>query len=95
MPELPTIAEVAVPGFEAVSSYSLYLPAGVPPAIVRNINTAMIQAMQSADAHKAVILEGAEVAPPHTPQELRVKFERDFVEVEKITRELYGVRHDN
>ena len=87
MPELPTIAEVAVPGFEAVSSYSLYVPTGVPPAIIRRVNAALIQAMQSADTQKAVLAEGADMVPVLSPPELRVKLERDFVEMEKVIRE--------
>ncbi len=87
MPELPAIVEAAVPGFEAVSSYSLYVPAGVSPAIVRSVNTAMIQAMQSTDAQKALLAEGAEVAPALTPEELCAKLERDFVDMEKVIRE--------
>lgn len=86
MPELPTIAEAALPGFEAVSSYSLYVPAGVAPSIIRSINTAMAQAMQSAEARKSVMAEGAEIAPALTPEELRAKFEREFVEMEKVVR---------
>lgn len=86
MPDLPTMAEAALPGFEAVSYYSLYGPTGVAPAIVRSINAVMVQAMQSPEAQRAVSAEGAEVAPPLTPDELRAKFERDFVEMEKVVR---------
>jgi tripartite-type tricarboxylate transporter receptor subunit TctC len=86
MPELPTIAETALPGFEAVSSYSLYAPAGVAPAIIRGINTVMARAMQAPEAQKSVKAEGAEIAPAHTPDELRAKFEREFVEMEKVVR---------
>jgi tripartite-type tricarboxylate transporter receptor subunit TctC len=37
-PELPTIAESGVPGYEAVSWYGLYVPAHTPPDIVKKIN---------------------------------------------------------
>jgi tripartite-type tricarboxylate transporter receptor subunit TctC len=86
MADLPTIAEAAVPGFEAVSSYYLFVPAGVAPEIVQRVNAAMVQAMRSPEAQKAVLAEGAEVAPVHTPQELAVLLGRDYAEMEKTVR---------
>jgi len=38
LPDIPTIAESGVPGFEAVSWFGLYGPAGMPPAVVAKIN---------------------------------------------------------
>ncbi|MBT2299481.1 tripartite tricarboxylate transporter substrate binding protein [Variovorax paradoxus] len=38
MPELPTIAEQGLPGFEAVSWYALMAPAGTPKAVVDRLN---------------------------------------------------------
>jgi tripartite-type tricarboxylate transporter receptor subunit TctC len=38
MPELPTIAEQGMPGFEAVSWYALMAPAGTPKAVVDRLN---------------------------------------------------------
>ena len=37
-PELPTIAESGLPGYQAVSWFGLFAPAGTPPDIVRKIN---------------------------------------------------------
>ncbi|MBU1358148.1 MAG: tripartite tricarboxylate transporter substrate binding protein [Gammaproteobacteria bacterium] len=39
LPDVPTIAEQGMPGFEAVSWYALMAPAGTPPAIVDRLNT--------------------------------------------------------
>lgn len=38
LPNIPTVAESGVPGFEAVSWFGLYAPAGTPAAIVNKIN---------------------------------------------------------
>ncbi len=86
MAELPTLAEAGVPGFEAVSSYYLFVPAGVSMEIVQRINTAMVQAMRSPEAQKAVLAEGAEVAPAQSPQELATLLSRDYAELEKAVR---------
>jgi tripartite-type tricarboxylate transporter receptor subunit TctC len=39
LPDVPTVAESGLPGFEAVSWFGLYGPAGMPPDIVARINT--------------------------------------------------------
>jgi tripartite-type tricarboxylate transporter receptor subunit TctC len=38
LPEIPTVAESGVPGYEAVSWFGLFGPAGIPPAVVAKIN---------------------------------------------------------
>ena len=37
-PDLPTVAEAAFPGFEAVTWYGLFVPAGTPAAIIARLN---------------------------------------------------------
>ena len=39
-PELPTIAETALPGFEAVLHYGIVAPAGTPKPIIAKLNAA-------------------------------------------------------
>src|SRR4029079_7231517 len=46
-PDLPTIAEVALPGFEAVLHYGIVAPAGTPKPIVEKLNAAQQQAVTS------------------------------------------------
>ena len=45
-PDLPTIAEAGVPGFQAVAWNALVGPAGMPPAIVKRLNTVFVETMQ-------------------------------------------------
>jgi tripartite-type tricarboxylate transporter receptor subunit TctC len=47
MPEVPTIAEAGVPGYEATSWYGVLGPAGLPPDVVAKLNrelTAIVRA---------------------------------------------------
>ena len=46
LPEVPTIAESGVPGFESTSWFGLLGPAGLPPAIARQIHGAIAEAMR-------------------------------------------------
>ena len=82
-PDVPTVSESGLPGFELTNSYGFFAPAGTPMAIVGKINAAVIQVMHSPETRKALAADGAEAAPPATPEEFRAKFERDYAELEK------------
>jgi tripartite-type tricarboxylate transporter receptor subunit TctC len=49
LPEVPTVAESGLPGFESVASYALLVPAGTPKDVVAYLNRETVAALQSAD----------------------------------------------
>jgi tripartite-type tricarboxylate transporter receptor subunit TctC len=59
-PELPTIAEAALPGFEAVLHYGIVAPAGTPKPIVDKLNAALRQAVMSDDMKQKLAADGTE-----------------------------------
>ncbi|HEY0339090.1 MAG TPA: tripartite tricarboxylate transporter substrate binding protein [Burkholderiales bacterium] len=60
VPELPTIAESAVRGFEAGTWYGLLAPAGAPREIVSRLNRAVVQIVQLPDVREKLAAQGAE-----------------------------------
>jgi tripartite-type tricarboxylate transporter receptor subunit TctC len=60
VPELPTIAESAVRGFEAGTWYGLLAPAGTPREIVTRLNRAVVQIVQFPDVREKLAAQGAE-----------------------------------
>ena len=56
LPDIPTIAESGLPGFEAVSWFGLFAPAGTPPAIVGQLN-ALTQQVLAEPAFRAAVLD--------------------------------------
>jgi tripartite-type tricarboxylate transporter receptor subunit TctC len=54
-PELPTVDESGVPGFEAVSWYGIFAPAGTPKAVLAQINADVQQVWSSEEFQKQVI----------------------------------------
>jgi tripartite-type tricarboxylate transporter receptor subunit TctC len=60
IPEVPTIAESGVPGFEATQWYGLVAPAHTPPAIVEQIATAVQRALARPDVSQHLVTEGAQ-----------------------------------
>jgi tripartite-type tricarboxylate transporter receptor subunit TctC len=65
-PELPTVAEAGVPGFEADQWYGITGPAGIDPAIAARLNEEINKALASSDVKARLEKEGgaAMQAPP-------------------------------
>jgi len=62
LPDIPTINESGLPGFEASSWFGVLAPAGTPAPIVARINTEVNKWLQSADAREKLLGQGAEAA---------------------------------
>ena len=62
LPSVPTIAEVALPGYEATSFWGLLAPAKTPADIVRKLNAAAIDALKNTELRGAYIRQGNEPA---------------------------------
>ena len=59
-PELPTIAEAALPGYEAVLHYGIIAPAGTPKPYVTKLNAALRQAVMSDELKQKLAADGTE-----------------------------------
>jgi len=68
LPELPTLAESGLPGFEASSWFGILAPAGTPKAIVDKINGAVAAWLATPEAKEKLLSQGAIAAggPPET-----------------------------
>ncbi len=85
-PEIPTIAEQGVPGFEAVLRYALVAPAGVPRPIIDKLNKALNAALATAEVRKRLALEGAEPVSG-TPEEYAADLDKEFTLWAKVVKE--------
>jgi tripartite-type tricarboxylate transporter receptor subunit TctC len=66
MPAVPTMAEAGLPGFEMVNWFGLWMPAGVPPEVVRKVHAAVASAVNEPDVRQqfgALGLEGVAMPP--------------------------------
>lgn len=61
-PDLPTVAESGVPGFEAVGWQGMLAPAGTPPAIVQMLHSAVAEAMQEPELNNRLREMGLHVS---------------------------------
>jgi tripartite-type tricarboxylate transporter receptor subunit TctC len=62
MPEVPTIAEQGLPGFEVVSWTGVAAPAKTPPAIIKRLHSEIVKIVNTPDMQKFMTNQGAEVA---------------------------------
>ena len=60
LPEVPTIAEAGVPGFEIVGWYGIVGPAGMPKDVVTRLNTELARALKTPEVRERMLREGAE-----------------------------------
>ena len=63
LPELPTIAEAGVPGFEYTIWYALFAPAATPPEIVQRISRDLQRALADPEVARQLSEQGNEPAP--------------------------------
>jgi tripartite-type tricarboxylate transporter receptor subunit TctC len=68
-PEIPTLAEQGLPGFEAVSWFSLMAPANLSPVIQRRLNQLTRQALENPEVKNRLLASALEPAPG-SPQDL-------------------------
>jgi tripartite-type tricarboxylate transporter receptor subunit TctC len=84
-PDVPTVAEAALPGFEAVLHYGIVAPAGTPRPAVDRLNAAMRTALASPDVLARLDTDGAEVFPS-TPEEYAADIDREEKKWSEIVR---------
>ena len=68
LPEVPTIAESGVPGFEAVAAFGIVAPAATPREVIARLNTEVNKAIRLPDMQERFAQQGA-IPAPGTPEE--------------------------
>ncbi len=75
-PDLPTVAESGLPGFDAVLTYGLLAPAGTPRPIIERLNKELRAALASNEVKQRLIADGAEPMPT-SPEEHAAVIDRE------------------
>jgi tripartite-type tricarboxylate transporter receptor subunit TctC len=78
LPDVPTAAESAVPGYEAVLHYGIVAPAGTPKPIIAKLNAALREAVASPEVHDKLATEGAEPLGS-TPEQYAQDIDREEI----------------
>jgi tripartite-type tricarboxylate transporter receptor subunit TctC len=93
LPELPTIAEAGVPGYEFTTWYGVLAPAGTPIDVINVLHDHIVKAVRAPDLAQRFANEGAEViASP--PAQLASHIKAELARWAKVVKESEGLRAD-
>jgi tripartite-type tricarboxylate transporter receptor subunit TctC len=84
LPEVPTVAEAGVPGYEAVSWIGMVAPAGLPAPVMDKLWGAVHSSMQDKAVVDNLVGGGSEIVASK-PQEFRAVIERDYAKYGKLS----------
>ena len=85
-PNIPTIAEAGLPGFEATSWFALMAPAGMPKDVLARINAETIRVMTLPDVKEKLSTLGLDAAPA-SPESLASLIQVETVKWAKVVKE--------
>jgi tripartite-type tricarboxylate transporter receptor subunit TctC len=85
VPDLPTIAESGVPGYDSVAWFGVLAPAGTPPAIVKKLNAEIIKVLKSPDVAQRLSSQGAEPAY-NTPEQFSAYIKTEMGKWAKVVK---------
>jgi len=86
LPEVPTMAESGLPGFDATAWYSIVVPAGTPKAIISRLHAELVKILKTPDIRERLISEGADVETS-TPEELAAFVRAEIPKWSKAVRD--------
>ena len=87
LPDLPTLAETGVPGFDVALRYGLAAPAGTPRPIIERLNKELNAALASDEVKKRLVSEGAD-ALPGTPEAYAADIDQEETKWSVLVRKL-------
>ena len=89
-PELPTIAESGLTGFEVKSWNGVVVPTGTPKEIIARLNTEIVRILRQPELREKFLVQGVELVPT-TPEEFGAFIKQDIAKWAKVIQ-LSGAR---
>jgi tripartite-type tricarboxylate transporter receptor subunit TctC len=85
VPDLPTMAEAGLPGFDISTWYGLFAPAGTPAPVVAKWNADVTRILNSPDVRAKLVADGAEPAP-NSPEQFSQFIARELAKYARIVK---------
>jgi tripartite-type tricarboxylate transporter receptor subunit TctC len=85
VPGVPTIAEAALPGYEASSWFGMFAPAGTPKEIVTRLNQTLTKALATPEVRERLLSQGAEPVG-NTPEQFADYVKAEISKWEKVVK---------
>ncbi len=86
MPDVPTVAESGVPGFEVASWHGMLAPAKVPREIIARLNREIVAILDKPEVRDALLSEGGDITPG-TPEEFAVFLKSEAQKWAKVIKQ--------
>ena len=86
LPDLPTIAEAGLPGYQSISWLALFAPAGTPKEIVNKVSAESVRILKLPDVKERLLAQGAEPIGS-APEQLAAILAADIAKYAKVIRE--------
>ena len=86
VPNVPTMIEAGVPGYEVTIWYAVFFPAGAPKAIVARLNSELVKIVNSPDMKERLAQIGVDPAPS-TPEELAAFVKAETAKYTKVAQD--------
>ena len=92
VPELPTIAESGLPGYEAIGWFAVLAPAATPRELVTRLNAEIVKGITTAESREKLAALGGDVVA-NTPTEFATRLQDDLAKWGKLIRTI-GLKAD-
>ncbi len=86
LPEIPTVAESGVPGFDVTVWFAVLAPAATPRDIVNRLNAEIVKAINTSDMRQRLAQQGADPIG-NTPEEFSAVIKRDLAKWAKVVKD--------
>jgi tripartite-type tricarboxylate transporter receptor subunit TctC len=86
LPNLPTVAEAALPGYSVTSWFGLYAPAGTPANIIAQLNRVAGKALAATEPRQRLLDQGIEPAGG-TPEQFGAFMQTEVAKWERIVKQ--------
>jgi len=89
-PEVPTIAEAGIPGYEAVQWFGILAPAGTPRPVIERVHREAVRVLQHPETRQRLVADGADPVGS-TPEEFAAFLRRETVKWAGVVKSI-GIR---
>jgi tripartite-type tricarboxylate transporter receptor subunit TctC len=87
MPDVPSLSETALPGFDVGTWFGLLAPAATPPAIVQKLNAEIVKIIQQPDVRKQMLEAGSEPMG-NTSQQMAAQIKAELEAFEAVVKQI-------
>ncbi len=87
LPDVPSIAEAAIPGFEAIEWNGVMVPTGTPPAVIDRLHQALARALSIPDVKERIVGLGADPVG-NSPEEFSAFIKKEIATWSKVIKEV-------